>query len=435
VFLGSAGKIVVYRASDHAVADTLDLAAGSFTEVFGEAKQVVPPAVPGGGAPGNFAPAARVLRIDPIVIDGNNAVIHLHLRTLHYGERYLVIIDPLVFLDAQGQPFPGVTGNDDWTLTVRPARSQSLARRVVAADGTGDFCTVQGAVDDIPIPNTQPAVVFIEAGTYDGLVRVDKNQDHVSFVGEDRKKTILTGLNNERWNTSVSARAVVGVEGDDFVMQNLTVRNRTPYKGSQAETVWINADRCVLRDDDFYSHQDTLCLNGRVYVTDCYIEGDVDFIWGYGSVFLNRCDVHAVHDGYFVQARNPVGKPGYIFFQCKLTCADEVKSCVLGRVAPETYPASQVAYLHCSMGPGIPPEGWQYDAPKGVIETKVVAGPQLQFEEYQSIDLQDRPVDVSHRLAGSKQLSDAEAAALSEPAKVLGGTDQWNPVAEGDAKP
>jgi hypothetical protein len=58
-----------------------------------------------------------------------------------------------------------------------------------------------------------------------------------------------------------------------------------------------------------------------------------------------------------------------------------------------------------------------------------VAGPQLQFEEYQSVDPQGRPLDVSQRLAGSKQLSDAEALALSDPAKVLGGTDQWNPAA------
>jgi hypothetical protein len=68
------------------------------------------------------------------------------------------------------------------------------------------------------------------------------------------------------------------------------------------------------------------------------------------------------------------------------------------------------------------------DAPKGTTAASVVAGPQLQFEEYQSVDPQGRPLDVSHRLAGSKQLADAEALALSDPAKVLAGTDQWNPA-------
>jgi pectin methylesterase-like acyl-CoA thioesterase len=404
--LGTEGKILIIHASDHAVADTFDLAAGKFTDTYD----------------------GKPLQIDPILIDGNTAIIHLHLHVLHNGEHYLVTVDPQVFLDDQNQPFSGLTETDGWAFTVRAAPGKPLEKRVVAADGTGDFCTVQGAVDDIPVPNTQKAVIFIKASTYDGLIRVGKGQDHISFVGEDRKKTILTGLNNDKWNPSVSQRSLIGVEGDDFIMQNLTVHNLTPYKGSQAESLWVNADRCVLRDDDFYSFQDTLCLNGRVYVADCYIEGDVDFIWGYGSVFFDQCDVHAVHNGYFVQARNPATKPGYIFSKCKLTCDAEVKKCWLARIAPATFPASQAAYLHCSMDQGVPPEGWKLDAPKGTTAASVVAGPQLQFEEYQSVDPQGQPLDVSHRLAGSKQLSDDEALALSDPAKVLAGTDQWNPT-------
>jgi pectin methylesterase-like acyl-CoA thioesterase len=323
-----------------------------------------------------------------------------------------------------------VAENDGWTFTVRAAPAKPLEKRIVAAGGTGDFCTVQGALDDIPVPNAQKTVIFIKAGTYDGLIRVGQNLDHVCLVGEDRKKTILTGLNNDKWNPGASARTLIGVEGNDFVMQNLTVRNLTPYKGSQAEAVYVEADRCILRDDDFYSFQDTLCLNGRVYAANCHIEGDVDFIWGYGSVFLDQCEIHAVHDGYFVQARNPAGKPGYIFSKCKLTCADEATKCWLARIAPDAFPASQVAFLHCLIGPGIPPEGWLLNPPKGAPKTDAVAaGPQLQFEEYQSTDLQGKPLDVSHRLAGSKQLGDAEAQALSDPAKVLAGTDQWNPAA------
>ena len=408
VRMGGAGKIVIYRESDHVVADTLDLAAGSFTDILN----------------------GKPLRYDAIVVDGNCAVIHFHAHVLHYGEHYLVTVDPQVFLDEQGQPFSGVTEKEGWTFTVRAAPAKALDRRVVAVDGTGDFCTVQGAIDDITIPNTQKAVIFIKAGAYDGLIRVGTGVDHVCLVGEDRTKAILTGLNNDKWNPSVSQRALIGVEGNDFVMQNLTVRNRTPYKGSQAEAVWVNADRCVLRDDDFYSFQDTLCLNGRVYLANCYVEGDVDFIWGYGAVFLDQCEIHAVHNGYFVQARNPASKPGYIFSKCKLTCSDEVKKCYLARIDPAAFPASQAAFLRCSMGPGIPPEGWLLNAPKGAPKGSVVAaaGPQLQFEEGQSVDLQSKPLDVSHRLAGSRQLTEAEAAAWSDPAKVLAGTDQWNPV-------
>jgi len=407
VKLGRAGKIVILRASDRTVVDTLDLASASFTDICD----------------------GKAFRYDPIVIEGDTAVVHLHSHVLRLGEHYLATIDPQVFLDGRGTPFSGMTEKNGWWFTVRPAPVRTPGKRIVAADGTGDFCTVQGALDDLPVPNRQKTVIFIKAGTYDGLIRVGKNLDHVCLVGEDRAKTILTGFNNDNWNPYAAQRALIGVQGNDFLMENLTVRNRTPQHGSQAEALWIKADRSVLRDDDFSSTQDTLCLNGRVYVSHCRIEGDVDFIWGYGSAFLDQCEINAIHDGCFVQARNPPGKPGYVFSRCQLTCSDEVQKCWLARIAPATYPASQVAFLHCSMGPGIPPLGWKYDARRGSTQVDVVAGPQLQFEEYQSVDLQGRPLDVTHRLAGSRQLSDAQAQALSDPAQVLGGTDRWNPAA------
>jgi pectin methylesterase-like acyl-CoA thioesterase len=68
----------------------------------------------------------------------------------------------------------------------------------------------------------------------------------------------------------------------------------TPIGGSQAEALRTNSQRCSVRDVDFSSYQDTLFLNGRVYFTNCYIEGDVDFIWGGGAAFFNRCEIRAL---------------------------------------------------------------------------------------------------------------------------------------------
>ena len=69
-----------------------------------------------------------------------------------------------------------------------------------------------------------------------------------------------------------------------------------------------------------------------MYVADCYIEGDVDYIWGYGSAFFERCELRSTHDGYIVQSRNPPGKPGYVFLNCKLTAGPEVKKSWLARI-------------------------------------------------------------------------------------------------------
>ena len=75
----------------------------------------------------------------------------------------------------------------------------------------------------------------------------------------------------------------------------------------------MRADRVVLDRCDFKSFQDTLRLDGRVYVRECRIEGDVDFIWGGGTIYFDRCDILALHDGYLVQSRNGAEKFGYVF--------------------------------------------------------------------------------------------------------------------------
>ena len=152
-----------------------------------------------------------------------------------------------------------------------PTLARNADRIVVAADGSGDFRTVQGAVDFAEAHREKPVVIFVRKGRYEELVRVGREKRHVHLVGEDRKGTVIAFTNNEKLNTGWIQRSVLGVEGDDFVLENLTVQNTTPYKGSQAEAVTLNAERCVLRHADFLSFQDTLNLSGRVYVTDCYI--------------------------------------------------------------------------------------------------------------------------------------------------------------------
>jgi hypothetical protein len=172
------------------------------------------------------------------------------------------------------------------------------------------------------------------------------------------------------------------------------------------------------------SFQDTLRLDGRVYVRECYIEGDVDFIWGGGAVYFDRCDIFAVHDGYLVQSRNRADKPGYVFVGCKITIAPDVKRFVFARIDPKVYPASHVAYIDCVVGGPLTSAGWIFDGP-GKDSPK----DDIRFEEFHSTDLTGQPLDVSQRVAGSRQLTAAEAAQERDLAHVLGGTDHWNPNA------
>jgi pectin methylesterase-like acyl-CoA thioesterase len=294
---------------------------------------------------------------------------------------------------------------------------------IVSADGSGDFKTVQAAVDAVPANSDSRTTILIKKGTYAELVVVATEKKKLTIRGEDRKQTIIAATNNA--NLNPRRREMFSMMADDFRLENLTLFNTTPKGGSQAEAIRVRADRVVLEHCDFKSFQDTLRLDGRVYVRECYIEGDVDFIWGSGTVYFDRCDIFAVNDGYLVQSRNGANQLGYVFVGCRLDTRPGLKRFVLARIDPGRFPHSHVAFIHCAMGKFVTPAGWMFDGP-GAGASKETT----RFGEFLSTDLTGQPLDVSHRVAGSRQLTAEEAARLRDLAHVLGGADGWNPNAK-----
>ncbi len=396
VFLGNKGKIAVYRAADKKLIDAFDLSDAGFTNNFG----------------------GKTLHYDPIQIEGNIVSVKLHSRTLSPGQNYYIKIEPGVFKNESSNEFNGFTNDSAWRFSTRAALPGGRTNLVVAADGTGDFCTPQGAVDYVPDDNQMRVDILVRKGVYEGMLYIMPDKSRIHFIGEDRKGTIIAGRNNDRFNSGRIGRSLVSVDANDFVLENMTVHNTTPYRGSQAEALRVSGDRCVLRNDNFLSFQDTLLLSGSVYVTNCYVEGDVDFIWGQGSVFFDQCEIKAVHNGYYLQARNPAERPGYVFFQCKLTAAPGVAKCLLARIDADRFPWSQAAFINCQMGAQVPPAGW---------EVKGTNVSHLRFGEFHSADAQGKLVDVSRRHPASRQLTETEAAESSDPGKVLSYHHRWNP--------
>lgn len=296
------------------------------------------------------------------------------------------------------------------------AATPEASRLVVAADGTGDFRRVQEAVDAVSRRGPAPVTLFIRKGRYEELVRIPRARPNLRLVGEDRRGVVICSTNNDRLHPGVAARAVMVIEGDGCALEDLTVHNTTPYRGSQAEAVCVKADRCVFRRVDFRSFQDTLNLNGRLLAVDCLVEGDVDYIWGRGPAVFERCELRTLHDGYVVQARNAPDQPGFVFRDCQLTAAPEARRFVLARVDAGVFPGSHVAFIGCRMPAALKPEGW-------LVTGKATVGPR--FEEHGSMDADGRPLELSAR-RGGRVLGAAEAAALTAD-KVLAGADHWEP--------
>ena len=355
----------------------------------------------------------------PVLVADREAYVALRPGALAYGRTYAVRIDRGALTDAGGAPWEGVA-EGAWRFTTKPAPpAAGAATLTVAADGTGDFATIQGAFDFVPANNTRPITIHVRPGIYREILLL-RNRPFVTLRGGDRRRTIVAYANNANLNPG-NARALAGIDSDDFTLENLTLRNLTPPGGSQAEALRTNSRRCTVRDVDFYSYQDTLFLNGRVYLANCFVEGDVDFIWGGGAAYFYRCEIRANRRGYNVQSRSGAGQRGYVFVECTLTAAAGVAGHVLARTDTTTFPACEVAYIDCTIGPHIAPGGW--------IVTGTGGTANLRFLEYGSRDPAGAPLDVSRRAAGSRQLGADEAAQLRAVAYVL---DGWEPLAARD---
>ncbi len=402
VSLGSAGHIRVFDAAQPraAVAD-IDMAA---------------PAVQGEIAGRGF----QLLR--PVFLEGNTAVVALPSGALTPGHAFYVNVDAGVFLDGGGQPLPGLADASAWRFTTAVAAPANSGQLVVAQDGSGDFCSVQGAVDHVPPANAERVVIEIKSGVYREIVFINQ-RPLTTLRGESRSETIISYPNNDALQNKLGSkfRALVNAENaSGLIVENLTLHNSTPQNGSQAEALRVDgSDQVIVRQADFKSLQDTLQLSGRVYVHDCLIEGNVDYVWGKGTAYFERCELKTVgRAGYDVQARNE-GNYGYVFVDSKLTADPGLSGHILARIEADRFPQSHVAYVDCAMGPHIAPEGF--------LVTSGSDTSRLRFWEFGSKDLDGQPLDVSKRNAITKQLSPSEAETMRDRAHVLSG---WDPTAE-----
>src|SRR5439155_17719297 len=132
------------------------------------------------------------------------------------GETYVVNIQPGVFEDPNGPQFKRLTTDAKWQFKTKPAMARNPDKITVAADGSGDFCTVQGAVDQVEPHRQKPVEIFIRKGVYNDMVRIQREKVRIHLLGEDRKQSVIQYSNNDKFNSGWIQRSVLGVEADDF---------------------------------------------------------------------------------------------------------------------------------------------------------------------------------------------------------------------------
>lgn len=290
---------------------------------------------------------------------------------------------------------------------------------VVAKDGSGDFFTVQEAVNAVPdFRKEGRTMILVRPGVYKEKLIVPECKINVSLIGQDG--AVISGddyaskKNRFGENMSTSGSSSCYIYAPDFYAENITFEN-TAGRVGQAVACFVSADRAVFRHCRFLGNQDTLYTYGRhcrQYYDECYIEGTVDFIFGWSTAVFNRCTIRSVGNGYVTAPSTDEGEAyGYVFFDCNLTASEGVDKVYLSR---PWRPYGQAVFIRCRLGKHIVPEGWHNWGKKEAEKT-------VYYAEYESTGEGACP---EQRASFSRQLENTDDFTLE---KILGGDDGWNP--------
>ena len=297
---------------------------------------------------------------------------------------------------------------------------------VVARDGTGQFRTINEAVEVCRAFMEYHKVIFVKAGTYKEKIVIPSWLSHIEILGEDPATTIITYDDHANILYAPTGKGMgtfrtytLKVEGTDITLRNITIENNAAKLG-QAVALHTEGDRISIIGCRLLGNQDTVytgTAHTRLWFVDCYIEGTTDFIFGPSTAWFERCTIHSKADSYVTAASTPAdANYGYVFNHCQLTAAEGVTKVYLGR---PWRPYAHTLFMNCTLGSHIVPAGWNNWNNADNEKT-------TRYAEYQN---NGPGANTSARVDWSRQLTKKEAAQVT-PENVFAINSRWNPQAK-----
>lgn len=320
-----------------------------------------------------------------------------------------------------------------------PAEDHTL---YVAADGTGEYSSIQKAIDAAPATG---ASILVAPGVYREVLTIDKPHIELRGAGDDPAKVVVVNDRSAGANGGTLHSATVNVTADSFHAENITFENdfnkthpQLPA-GSQALALLVTGDRATFNHVHLLGNQDTVyaasrkcaidgsCPASRQYFSHCFIAGNVDFIFGDSKAVFDHCEIHSTaHKGGFLTAQSkstPQQDSGYVFLHCKLTADPSAEPPIfLGR---PWRPYATVIFIDNEMGAHIATAGWREWHP-GETHSLDTAF----YAEYHSTGPGAHP---SERDPHAHLLTPDEVKQYL-PAVFLRGNDNWNPSTPGASR-
>lgn len=295
-----------------------------------------------------------------------------------------------------------------------------LNRITVAQDGSGNYKTVQAAINAVMNDDSQRTEIFVKKGKYKERIVIPANKINILLIGEDVRNTILTfdnyalRLDSTGVVLGTSRTASCYIYGNGFTAKNITFENSAGPVG-QAVAVYVAGDKAAFFGCRFLGFQDTIYTNGHgttEYYRDCYIEGTTDFIFGAATVLFDHCTIFCKKGGLYITAASTLDttKYGYVFMYCTVTGNAPDGSFALGR---PWRPYAKTVYLYCELDRVVMDEGWDNWRDPQNEKTAYYA-------EYKNTGPGFRP---EKRVIWSRQLNDDDAKTYTKQ-EIL---NSWNP--------
>lgn len=231
--------------------------------------------------------------------------------------------------------------------------------------GENYFTSIQDAVNNVRAHGLKTVTIKIMPGIYRERITIPPHLPRINFIGSGEKDTkIVYGLGAKDKDTQGNLlgtfqTATVEIYSDDISFSKMTIENDVGFgeKYGQALAVAAHGERMIFEDVSLRGYQDTFYSSkGTQYFLNCRIEGDVDFIFGAGSVLFDQCFIHSRRSGYITAAATPKDvQSGFVFIRCQITAEDEVEKVYLGR---PWRPFAHTLFYDCQLGRHICKLGW-----------------------------------------------------------------------------
>ncbi len=330
------------------------------------------------------------------------------------------VSDFSITLQKPKDPEPDQPENPEPEVPTLPSQTpEGYPLWIVAQDGSGHYTKVQAAINASPADN-KTRVIFVKSGTYKEKLTIPSGHNHLILVGEDPLTTIITyddyaGKKNEDGSElGTQNSASVAVKSTDFMAVNITFQNTyvnyAGKSGTQAVAYRQDADRASFYHCRFVGYQDTLYLKNasRCYFQECYIEGNVDFIFGDAVAYFDHCQLHCNRNESVLTAAATLegSKFGFVFESCEITHIEGAdfngKEFTLFHLGRPWQNKPKTVFLRCNEPAKLDPAAWRSMS----VEADLYA-------EYKCTGEGATADRLACREMGGRQLSDSEALAYT----------------------